>query len=47
MTEEHPFLELPLPSVDDHIRFKEWKKQKQEEEEEKKKDQGHVIIIDI
>jgi len=46
MNDERPYLELPLPSDEDYIRFKEWQKNQQEEKEEKK-DQGHVIVIDI
>ena len=47
MNEKRPYLEIPLPSNEDFVRFEEWQKKKQKEEEEKQKDQTHVIIIDI
>lgn len=47
MSEDRPFLEIPLPSTEDHIRFEEWIKKKEQEEEKEQKDRPHVIIIDI
>lgn len=46
MSDDRPFLEIPLPSIEEQIRFEEWiKKKKQDDEEEQ--DRGHIIIIDI
>jgi hypothetical protein len=47
VTEPRLFLEIPLPSIEEAIRFEEWLKQKKEEEEKEQKDQAGVIIIDI
>tara|TARA_A100001391_G_scaffold156012_1_gene113862 strand:+ start:900 stop:1043 length:144 start_codon:yes stop_codon:yes gene_type:complete len=47
MSEDRPYLQIPLPSDEDFIRFKEWQKKKQQEEEAESEDHGHVIIVDI
>ena len=45
--EDRPYLQIPLPSDEDFIRFKEWQKKKQQEEEAESDDHGHIIIVDI
>jgi|TARA_R110000824_G_scaffold237809_3_gene426624 hypothetical protein len=47
VTEPRLFLEIPLPSIEEAIRFEEWLDQKKEEEEKEQKERTRVIIIDI
>ena len=44
MREERPFLQIPLPSEEEHRLFEEWVRRKKKDEE----DEGeHIVIIDI
>jgi len=45
VNEDRPFLQIPLPSEEDHRLFEEWARRKQKEEEDKKNE--HIVIIDI
>lgn len=46
MSEEQPFLQLPLPGHDDFRLHEEWLKKKEQEEQQSEKDE-HVIVIDM
>jgi|TARA_R110000824_G_scaffold111404_3_gene259817 hypothetical protein len=44
VSEERPFLQIPLPSEEEHRLFEEWAKRKKKEAED---EDEHIIIIDI
>jgi hypothetical protein len=45
MSEERPYLQIPLPSEEQRRLFDEWVRKRMEEQEEKEEDR--VIVIDI
>ena len=45
MTEDRPFLQLPVPSECDAELYKEWLKKKQEEEDSQEEER--VVILQI
>ena len=47
MNEERLFLEIPIPSLEDLIRFEEKVKCDQEKEKGEERDKSHIIVIDI
>ena len=44
MTEDRPYLQIPIPNQEDYRAYKEWLKQKQQEEPE---EDEHVIILEL
>ena len=46
MSDNRPFLPLPLPSADDQRLFEEWAK-KQKEEKEKDDNNTRVVVIEL
>ncbi len=45
MSEERPYLQIPLPSEEQRCLFDAWVRKRMEEQEEKEEDR--VIVIDI
>lgn len=45
MSEERPYLQIPLPSEEQRRLYDEWIRKRAEEQEEKEEDR--VIVIDI
>ena len=46
MTEDRPFLQIPLPSEEEHRLFEEWARRKKKDENEENESE-HIVIIDI
>ena len=48
MSEERPYMQIPLPTPDERRMFEEWVKSREKKDNsEDKKEQPRVIVIDI
>jgi len=44
---DRPFLQIPIPSEEEHRLYEEWMERKRKDEKEKDDSEERVIIIDV
>jgi hypothetical protein len=47
VSEERPYLQVPVPNADEREAYEEWIKKQKEREEKEDQDNDHIVVIDI